>query len=158
MKTVKQMTAFFLVIVLALSLAACGSSETTVVLQGDMTDATGGIPATDTWTLTAKGDIVQTVKEVYEMDFSDFDQETIDLAVSMFDSMILEPAQGIKGVSCTSKMNGSTYVITLTIECKGNTIKEAANAGILSVDGSADAISLKQTQASLEQQGYKVVK
>ena len=158
MKTMRQISVFFLAIVMALSLAACGGSETTVVLKGDLTESTGGIPATDTWTLTAKGDIVQTVKEVYEMDFSDFDQETIDLAVSMFDEMILEPAQGIKGVSCTSKMNGSTYVITLTIECKGSTIKDAANAGILTVDGGTDAISLKQTQASLEQQGYKVVK
>ena len=153
----RQITAFFFVIVMVLSLAACGGGETTVVLRGDMTESTGGIPATDTWTLTAKGDIVQKVKEVYEMDFSDYDQETIDLAVSMFDSIILEPAQGIKGVECTSKMNGSTYVITLIIDCKGSTVKDAAAAGILTVENNAEAISLKQTQASLEQQGYKVV-
>ena len=157
MKTIRQMTVIFLAAVLALSLAACGSAEKTVVLQGDMTEETGGIPTTDTWTLTAKGDIIQKITEVYEMDFSDYDEEMIAMATSMFDSLIMEPAQGIEGVECTSAMNGSTYVITMTIDCTGDALKQAAEAELLTVDGNTDAISLKQTQESLEGQGYKVI-
>lgn len=157
MKNMRQISALFLAVVMALSLAACGGAEKTVVLRGDVTDDMGGIPTTDTWTLTAKGDVVQTMKEVFELDLSEYDDETRDYFTSMLDSLILEPAEGIEGVECTSKMTGTTYLVELTVDCTGSAVKEAAEAGILTVDGNADTISLKQTQASLEQQGYEVV-
>ena len=157
MKNMRQISALFLAVVMALSLAACGGAEKTVVLRGDVTDDMGGIPTTDTWTLTAKGDVVQTMKEVFELDLSEYDDETRDYFTSMLDSLILEPAEGIEGVECTSNMTGTTYLVELTVDCTGSAVKEAAEAGILTVDGNADIISLKQTQASLEQQGYEVV-
>lgn len=157
MRTMKQTVAILLVIVMALSLAACGGSESTVMLRGDMTNEMGGIPTTDTWTLTAKGDIIQSIKEVFELDLSEYDDETRDMLVSSFDSLILEPAKGIEGVTCTGRMDGTTYIVEITVDCTGDAVKEAAEVGILEVDGSTDAISLKQTQSSLEGQGYEVV-
>lgn len=158
MKTMKQISTLFAAIVMALSLAACGGgAEKTVVLRGDVTDDMGGIPTTDTWTLTAKGDIVQTLKEVFELDLSEYDDETREYFTSLLDSLILEPAKDIEGVTATSRMTGTTYVVEMTIDCTGNAVKEAVAADLLEVDGNADFISLKQTQASLEQQGYEVV-
>ena len=156
MKTMRRMTAVLFVIVMALSLAACGGAEKTLVLRGDLSDEMG-IPTTDTFTLTAKGDIVQTMKEVFEMDFAGYDDETKDSYISLFDELILEPANAINGVDCTSREQGSTYIIELKIDCTGNAVSEAAEAGILTVDGDADTISLKETRSSLESQGYVVV-
>ena len=157
MKTMRQISAFFLAIVMALSLAACGGgSESTVVLRGDLTSSVG-VPTTDTFTLTAKGDTVKTIKEVLEMDISDYDDTSKEYLISTFESIILEPAKAINGVTCTSRTEGNIYIIEMTVECTGNAVKEAADAGILQIDGDSDKISLKRTQASLEQQGYKVV-
>ena len=157
MKTMRQISAFFLAIVMALSLAACGGSESTVVLRGDLTDDMDGIPSTDTWTLTAKGDVIQTMKEVVEYDLSDYDDETQELFTSMFVS-ILEASKGIDGLTCITRMTDGVYTIELTVDCTGDAVKKAAEAGILTVDDSnADFYSLKRTQSSLEQQGYKVV-
>ena len=163
MKTMRQIPAFFLAIVMALSLAACGGSggsETTVVLRGDMTDAMGGVPTTDTWTITANGDVVKTLKEVVEYDLSEFDSATQAEFDAMIEGLLVDPANAISGISCTSKMSGSTYTIELTVNCSGDTVKEAVAAGILTLEGdsSNDKLSLKLTQAALEKQGYEVVK
>lgn len=156
MKTMKQITAAFLAIVMALSLAACGGAETTVVLRGDISDEMG-LPTTDTWTLTAKGDIVQTLKEVIEVDLSEYDDETKDYFIELVGSILLDAAQGIEGVVSNDRKEGNTYIIELTVDCTGDAVKKAAEAGILEVDGNANAISLKETRSSLEAQGYKVV-
>lgn len=156
MKMMRKMSAFFLAVVMALALTACDAAETTLVLRGDITDEMSGIPTTDTWTLTAKGDIIQTMNEVLELDLSEYDDEVRDSFIAMFD-LILDPAKDIEGFVYTSRMTGTTYIIELTVDCTGNAVKEAVDAGILSIDGNAGSISLKQTQASLERQGYEVV-
>lgn len=155
MKTMKRIVVAVLAIMMMLSLAACGA-EKTVVLRGDMS-AQMGVPSTDTWTLTAKGDTIQTMNEVVEIDLSSYDEATQNLMVSSLDSMILEPAKGIDGVTCTSKVNNGVYTVEMTIDCTGDAVKKAADAGLISVDGNADRLSLKQTQSSLTSQGFVVV-
>lgn len=157
MKIMKQISALLLGIIMVLSLAACSQSEKVVVLRGDMTAEMSGIPTIDTWTLTAKGDTVKTVKEVFELDLSEYDDETIKALTSSFESLMVEPAKKIDGVECTAQMKGNTYVIELTVNCSGDAVKKAAEADLLTIDGTSDRISLKQTQSSLEKQGYKVV-
>lgn len=156
MKTMKQIAAAFLAAVMVLSLAACSAAESTVVLRGDVSDEMG-LPTTDTWTLTAKGDIVQNLKEVFEVDLSEYDDETRDYFIELVGSILMDAAEGIDGVTCTDRTEGTTYIIELTINCTGDTVKKAVEAGILEVDGNASAISLKETRSSLESQGYKVV-
>lgn len=155
MKSMKRIVVALLGIMMLLSLAACGA-EKTVTLRGDMSSQMG-VPATDTWTLTAKGDTIQTMNEVVEIDLSSFDEETQNLMVTQLDSLILEPAKGIDGVTCSSRMNGGTYTVEMTIDCTGDAVKKAADAGLVTVDGNADKISLKQTQSSLTSQGFVVV-
>ena len=157
MKHMKQILAFLLGIIMAASLVACSQPEKVVVLRGDMTKEMSGIPTTDTWTLTAKGDTVKTVKEIFELDLSEYDAETIESLTSSFNSLMVEPAKKIDGVECTAQMKDNTYIIELTVNCSGDTVKKAADAGLITIDGTSDRISLKQTQASLEKQGYKVV-
>ena len=156
MKTMRRISVFFLAIVMALSLAACGGAQKTVVLRGDLSSSVG-VPTTDTFTLTANGDIVKTINEVLEMDLSDYDDASKDYLIATFDSLIMEPAKAINGVTCSGRTVGNTYIIEMTIDCTGDAVEKAADAGLISVEGDAGKISLKQTQSSLEQQGYKVV-
>lgn len=157
MKTTRQMAAFFLAVAAALSLAAC-SGETTLVMRGDITGEMSGIPAADTWTLTAKGDVVQTVHRVFEFDLFAYEEEERDSFIAMLDIFILGPAQNIEGVVCASRTEDTAYIIELTVDCTGSAVSEAAAAGILSVDGNSDKISLRQTRAALERQGYEAVR
>lgn len=157
MKTMRKSAAIFLVLVMVLSLTACGASESTVVLRGDTTEEMGGIPTTDTWTLTAKGDIVQTLTEVLELDLSEYDDETRESFISLVGGAMLDAAQGIEGVVYTDRTEGTTYIVEITVDCTGDAIKEAVDAGLFEVDGDSDIISLKETRSSLESQGYKVV-
>lgn len=154
MKTMKRIVVALLGIIMMLSLAACGA-EKTVTLRGDMTNQMGGTPATDTWTLTAKGDTIQTMKEVVEIDLSAFDDATKEYMVSALDSAV--PATDIDGVVYTCGMQGDTYVMNLSVDCTvDNAVKGAVDAGLLTVDGNAKRISLKATQAELEKQGFVV--
>ena len=158
MKAVKHIAALCLVIVMVLSFAACAQTEKTVTLRGDITEDLGmGMDATDTFVLTAKGDIVQTIKEIMEIDFSEFSDEEAETAKALFDSLIVDVANEIEGVECSSSIKNGTYTIEITITCSGKTLKEVAEAGILELESDADRISLKKSQASLEAQGYKVV-
>ena len=153
----KKIAVILLVVAMVLALTACGA-ESTVVLRGDMTDDMGGIPATDTWTLNAKGDVVKSLTEVFELDLSDYDKETRDYFVALFEEYYLEPSEGIDGVECVSRMDGNALILELTVECKGDTVKKAVEARLLEVDGGTDVISLKETRSALEKQGYEVVK
>ena len=156
MKITRRIAAVLLALVMVFSLAACGGSEKTVTLRGDLSDAMG-MPTTDTWTMTAKGDIVQTLNEVLEFDLSESDDETKAAIEAMMESTIVTPANDIDGIECSGKMEDGIYAIELKVDCTGDAVSKAADAGILQIDGTSKAISLKQTQASLTSQGYEVV-
>lgn len=157
MKIMKRIMVAILGIVMVLSLVACSQSEKTVVLRGDLTDKMSGVSTTDTWTLTTKGDTVQTLKEAFEMELSEYDDVIKESVKSSLETSILEPANDIEGVECTARMEGDTYIMELTIDCKSDVVKKAVDAGILQIVGSTSRISLKQTQSLLEEQGYEVV-
>lgn len=157
MKIMKRITVAIIGIIMVLSLVACSQSEKTVVLRGDLTDKMSGVSTTDTWTLTTKGDTVQTLKEAFEMELSEYDDVIKESVISSLETSILEPAKDIEGVECTAQMKGDTYIMELTIDCKGDAVKEAVDAGILQIVGSTSRISLKRTQSLLEEQGYEVV-
>lgn len=158
MKTMKRIVAGLLVVGMMLAVVGCGSEEKTVTMRADMS-AEIGLPATDTMILTAKGDIIQTLKEVMEIDMSELDSAQQDAIVALMDASILAAAEGIDGVTCTSKTTNSVYSIEFTIDCTDSaTVKAASNAGLLEIEeGFIDKLSLKKTQSGLEASGYKVV-
>ena len=157
MKTMKRILAGLLVVGMMLAVAGCGGEEKTVTLSLDMS-AEMGLPTTDTMILTAKGDIIQQLKEITEVDLVDIDDEMKDLFIEVLDEQ-LAVAQGIDGVTCSSKMNGSVYTIEFTVDCTNSAaVKAASEAGLLEIEeGFVDKLSLKRTQDGLKASGYTVV-
>ena len=157
MKTMKRMTALLLVLVTVFSLTACGSKKT-LTMRREWIDEQSGIPMTDTWTIAAKGKKVQTITEVLELDLSEYESMVGRLA-ELYGSTVVGPAKGIDGVTCTDRIDGTTYIIKLTVDCTDDAAAAAVEAGpILQIEGVAESVSLKfeKTQSSLEEYGYEV--
>ena len=157
MKTMKRIVAGLLVVGMMLAVVGCGGEEKTVTLSVDMS-AEIGLPATDTMILTAKGDTIQQLKEITEIDLADVDDDLKDLFIETLDEQ-LAVGQDINGVTCSSKMNGSVYTIEFTVDCTNSAaVKAASDAGLLEIEeGFIDKLSLKRTQDGLAASGYKVV-
>lgn len=158
MKTMKRIVAGLLVVGMMLAVVGCGGEEKTVTLRADMS-AEMGLPTTDTMILTAKGDTIQTLKEVMEIDMSELESEQQDALAALMDATILATAEGIEGVTCTSKTTNSVYSVEFTIDCTNSAaIKAASEAGLIEIEeGFIDKLSLKRTQSGLAASGYKVV-
>lgn len=158
MKTLKRIVAGLLVVGMMLAVVGCGGEEKTVTMRADMS-AEMGLPTTDTMILTAKGDTIQTLKEVMEIDMSELESEQQDAIVALMDASIVAVAAGIDGVTCTSKTTNSVYSVEFTIDCTNSaTVKAASEAGLLEIEeGFIDKLSLKRTQDGLAASGYKVV-
>ena len=159
MKRMKRILAGLLVAGMMLALVGCGGGgeEKTVTLRADMT-ADMGVPATDTMILTAKGDLIQTLKEVMEIDLADIDEDLRDVFIDALEEAIVSVAQGIDGITCSSNLSGSVYTIEVTFDCtKSATVKAASETGLLQIEGDTDKLSLKATQDGLTASGYVVV-
>ena len=157
MKRMKRILASLLVAGMMLALVGCGGGgeEKTVTLRADMT-ADMGLPTTDTMILTAKGDTIQTLKEVMEMDFEDIDEDLRDLLIEALEESIISPAQEINGVTCSSNLSGSVYTLELTIDCSSSaTLNAVKEANLLEIEeGLLNKLSLKATQDGLKASGY----
>ena len=160
MKRMKRILAGLLVAGMMLALVGCGGGgeEKTVTLRADMTEDMG-LPTTDTMILTAKGDTIQTLKEIMEIDFADIDEELIDAFIEILDETFVSVAQDIDGITCSSKMSGSVYTLELIVDCTNSaTVKAASQNGLLEIEeGLIDKLSLKATQDGLVASGYVVV-
>lgn len=139
---------------MVLSLAACGK-EKTVTYQMESTES--GFQMKDTMTLQAKGDKVQRMTEVIDINLAELDEESQSLAVSVYESEIVEAYKAVEGVSCSGELADGVYTITIDFELKGDTVEKLAEQGLLEVEGSAKGISLKRTEESLAATGYTLV-
>lgn len=157
MKTMKHIVTGLLIVGMMLAVVGCGGEEKTVTLSLDMS-AEMGLPTTDTMILTAKGDTIQQLKEITEVDLADIDDDLKDLFIEVLDEQ-LAAAQDINGVTCSSKMNGTVYTIEFIVDCTNSAaVKAASEAGLLEIEeGFIDKLSLKRTQDGLTASGYKVV-
>lgn len=158
MKTMKRIVAGLLVVGMMLAVVGCGGEEKTVTLRADMS-ADMGVPATDTMILTAKGDTIEQLKEIMEIDMSSLDADQQDAVIAIMDATILAAAEGINGITCTSKTTNSIYSVEFTIDCTNSAaVKAASDAGLLEIEeGFVDKLSLKKTQDGLAASGYTVV-
>ena len=158
MKTMKRIVAGLLVVGMMLAVVGCGGEEKTVTLRADMS-ADMGVPATDTMILTAKGDTIEQLKEIMEIDMSSLDADQQDAVIAIMDATILAAAEGINGITCTSKTTNSIYSVEFTIDCTNSAaVKAASDAGLLEIEeGFIDKLSLKKTQDGLAASGYTVV-
>ena len=158
MKTMKRIVAGLLVVGMMLAVVGCGGEEKTVTLRADMS-ADMGVPATDTMILTAKGDTIEQLKEIMEIDMSSLDADQQEAVIAIMDATILAAAEGINGITCTSKTTNSIYSVEFTIDCTNSAaVKAASDAGLLEIEeGFIDKLSLKKTQDGLAASGYTVV-
>lgn len=150
----KKIISVLTVLCMVLSLTACGK-EQTVSYQMESTES--GFEMKDTMTLQAKGDKVQRMTEVIEINLAELDEESQSLAVSVYESEIVEAYKAVEGVSCSGELAEGVYTITIDFELKGDTVEQLAEQGLLEIEGSTKGISLKRTGDLLEATGYTVV-
>ena len=136
-------------------LAGCGNKEQTVTYQ--LAREEDGLGMVDTMTLCAKGDVVQQITEVIDLDFTSYDEETKELLYVVYEEMVAAYAS-VEGVTCTGEAGEGTYQMCIDIDATGTAVAELAEQGLLQVEGESQGISLKLTGESLENNGYVEVK
>ena len=137
-----------------LALTACGEKEQKVTYRLESEE--NNLKMVDTMTMTAKGDHVQRLEEVIEMDITAFDEETQEMLYAVYDELVVG-YQAVKGVECTGEAGDGTYVIHIGIDATGDAVAELADQGLLEVEGDSEGISLKLTSETLESEGYVLV-
>ena len=150
----KKIITSLVILAVAVSLTACGGKEQSVTytMESDL----NGVIMTDTMVLDAKGDRVQQMTEIDELDMAEVDTTTQSLLVEQYDA-IVETYNSVEGVECTSETGEGTYSITIVIDATGDAISELASLGLLQVEGGTDGISLEGTGEALTQSGYTLV-
>ena len=150
----KKIISLLSVFVLVVSLTACGGKEqsATYTMQSEV----DGLVMTDTMTLGAKGDTVQTMTEVIALDLSSFDEST-QTALTETYSTIVDSYNSVEGVECTMESGDGSISITVVIDATGEAVSQLADAGLLQVEGDADRLSLSATGEALVESGYTLV-
>lgn len=138
-----------------LFLSACGGKEQSVTYQ--MVTETGGMEMTDTMTLNAKGDTIQNITEVIELDMTSFDDDTYALMGEYYDELIAM-YQAVDGVECTGEDADKIFTITISIDATTNAIDELSNQGLMEIEGESDGkFSLEASTEALEASGFEKV-
>lgn len=121
-----------------------------------MEQEASGILIRDTMTLNAKGDDVQEIVEVMEVDMTSMDASDCDMLVEMYEE-IVEQYRTVAGVTATSSYTDQVYYINVVIDTTGDAVEKLADLGLLSVEGDASGISLEASGSALEAGGYTKV-
>ena len=152
----KKLISALLVVSMILLLASCGSTEpTTATYRTEMEQ--NGLVMVDTMTIDAKGDSIEKMTEIIEMDFSAFDDATIEQFYITYDTLV-EQYNSVEGVECTSEPGDKSYTMTVVIDATGDAVGTLAEMGLLAVEGNADGVlSLKATEEALLNSGFEKV-
>jgi uncharacterized lipoprotein YehR (DUF1307 family) len=150
----KKILSSLVALCMIVGLTACGQKGQTVVYRSEQEE--NGLSMVDTMTLEARGDKVQTITEVIELDMSQFDEEQQTLLVSAYDELV-EQYKSVEGVDCTNTAEDGAYTIHITIDATSDAIAQLAEIGLLEVDGNTEGISLQKTGDSLTANGYTLV-
>ncbi len=152
----KKLISALLVVSMILLLASCGSTEpTTATYRTEMEQ--NGLVMVDTMTIDAKGDSIEKMTEIIEMDFSAFDDATIEQFYITYDALV-EQYNSVEGVECTSEPGDKSYTMTVVIDATGDAVGTLAEMGLLAVEGNADGVlSLKATEEALLNSGFEKV-
>lgn len=139
----------------AMLMTACGGKEQSATYQ--MVSEQNGITMTDSMTLNAKGDTIQSIEETIEMDMSSFDDDTYAQMTEYYEQMI-GMYQAVEGVECTGSDSNKVYTISVTIDATGDAISELASQGLMQIEGdSSGKMSFKGSGEALEGSGFEKV-
>lgn len=138
-----------------LFLSACGGKEQSVTYQ--MVTETGGMEMTDTMTLNAKGDTIQSITEVIAMDMSSLDDDTYAMMGEYYGELV-SMYQAIDGVECTAEDTDKIYTFTINIDATTDAISNLSDQGLMEIEGDSEGkISLKASGEALEASGFEKV-
>ena len=127
------------------------NSDQTVTLRSKQYE--DGVETMITITLYAEDDMVRKMQYVVEYDLSDFAGEELDWMIEAVEEYFVDELQGIDGLVCKGKSSGSTYTVTMTIDCTEDEALDAINLSGLA--NGRDGIPLKDTQSFLKKQGFE---
>lgn len=150
MKKMRRVVASLLALGMAFALTACGGKEQTATYR--MEQDLGVATMTDTMTFTAKGDKVTKITEEMKLEGDALD----DAMKTQCDSLV-EQYKSVAGVECTGESSDNAYTIKVDIDASGDTIKQLADLGLLTIEGDSNGISLKASGTALEASGYSKV-
>ena len=144
-----------LAVLMLLSLAGCGGREKTAAYTAE-TELESGVKMTDTLTLDAKGDTVQQITEVVELDMTGLNTVEQEEVASRSDA-IAEQYRSVEGVECTTENADGIYNMTIVIPVSEDTVSKLAEQNLLTITGGTGEISLKSTEESLLENNYTLV-
>lgn len=139
----------------AMFLTACGGKDQSAVYR--MITEQNGITMTDTMNLHAKGDSIQEINEVIELNMSAFGDDICSQMSTYYDELAAM-YQAIEGVECTTENKDKIYTITVNIDATGDAVNELAKQGLMEIQGDSEGkISLEASGESLEANGFEKV-
>ncbi len=148
----RQAKCFTLILALtAVLLTACGSKEETAVYQS-ITNS-DGLAMTDTMTLYAVDDIVQTLSETVEVDMSTLDSDTQDFLAASYDEMAAM-CNEIEGAKCSATREEGKITLSLEVDATGDAILQLSELGIMQIEGDGNGFSLEVTDEALTAGGF----
>lgn len=148
----KKLTSMVSVLILALLLTACGGSEETKSFELN----NGAVIVKITYTY--KGDKVTKQSTMNTIPYADVGLTSKEEAQELFDPLI-EPFQGINGLTHKMEYKDSEAIETLSVEYKEADIDEIKKLPGMMIDGdTSKGISMKESATLLESQGFKEVK
>ena len=150
----KKFVSIMAVLCMSFALLACAGKEQSVTYCSETNQ--DGLLMKDTMTLDAKGDAVQKITEVIEMDLSAFDEDTQKVMCTLYDELVVQ-YQSIEGVEGSGETGDGSYRMHIVIDTTGEAVSQLTEQGLLQVDGDTSGISLKKTAESLESNGYTLV-
>ena len=151
----KKKISCMLAVLMLLSLAGCGGREKTAAYTAE-TELESGVKMTDTLTLDAKGDTVQQITEVVELDMTGLNTVEQEEVASRSDA-IAEQYRSVEGVECTTENADGIYNMTIVIPVSEDTVSKLAEQNLLTITGGTGEISLKSTEESLLENNYTLV-
>lgn len=148
----KKIICTILATIMVLSMVAC-ASEKTVVMTSE--DTASGVSYEVEF--EAKGDIIQTVTQKSTIDLSLYSSEQIEAMSAELDRLKTQYEE-IDGVTYTAEVTDTMLVETIVIDATSDsTLEEISDAGLLDLEGEANAISLEKTIDSFESMGFTVI-
>lgn len=136
-----------------LFLTACGKEQSATYR---LVTEESGITMTDTMTFNAKGDIIKSMTETYEIDCTSLSEEEYAFAEENY-NQLSSMYEGIDGVTCTVESANQVFKITVNTDTTGDAVDKLAELGLMEIEGESNKLSLKATIEGLEQNGYEKV-
>lgn len=145
------MKKFLGMLMLALLVTGCGGDKTTTVCKGNIDELT-----TNTTTIEATDDQVNTMKAVVEYDVTDYvdDQYTIDYWLSQLKSINVD-YESLDGVIANWDVDGTIITLEVEINYDEADLSQLSDAGVITSteDGEVAYISLEETVKQQESAG-----